>query len=219
MNTEVKTLIPAILSYLSERGGLVSKTKLLKLLYLFDVEFYREHGATFTGFDWKFFHLGPWTSEFDPLLGDLKSSRVMEEIAYSAKEHEGVTLRATDQKPLRAALSNVRDESILIRILNDWGTEPTAKVLDHVYFQTEPMEHGVRDSRLDFSTVKPLIANRYKRTSSNTTKKEVERRKREYQARVESRRVQQGPPRKSTPARYDAEYEDALKTMERLQSS
>jgi hypothetical protein len=37
-------LITAIVSYVTERGGYITKTKLLKLLYLFDVEFYRAHG-------------------------------------------------------------------------------------------------------------------------------------------------------------------------------
>ena len=41
-------------------GSYFTKTKLLKLLYLFDVEYYRIHRIIFfTGFSWKFYHLGP----------------------------------------------------------------------------------------------------------------------------------------------------------------
>lgn len=49
----------------------MTKTKLLKLLYLFDIEYYRAHQQTFTSFGWKFFHLGPWATEFDPALDEL----------------------------------------------------------------------------------------------------------------------------------------------------
>ncbi len=41
MNQALVKLIPAIISAVVERGGYVTKTKLLKLLYLFDVEYYR----------------------------------------------------------------------------------------------------------------------------------------------------------------------------------
>ena len=36
-------LITAVVSYVTKREGYITKTKLLKLLYLFDVEFYRAH--------------------------------------------------------------------------------------------------------------------------------------------------------------------------------
>src|ERR1700693_6525542 len=64
-------LVAAIITWIDEQDSYVTKTKLLKLLYLFDVEYYRVHRQTFTGFGWKFFHLGPWAAEFDPALEGL----------------------------------------------------------------------------------------------------------------------------------------------------
>jgi hypothetical protein len=61
--TVVDNLIQAIVTWIAEHDGYATKTKLLKLLYLFDVEYYRQHRYTFTGFGWKFFHLGPWAAE------------------------------------------------------------------------------------------------------------------------------------------------------------
>jgi hypothetical protein len=58
-------LFAAIVSFVQERGSYVTKTKLLKLLYLFDVEYFRAHRKIFTGLKWKFFHLGPWAAEYD----------------------------------------------------------------------------------------------------------------------------------------------------------
>jgi hypothetical protein len=34
-------------------------------------------------------------------------------------------------------------------IVERWATEPTRKLLDYVYFETEPMENPVRGERLD----------------------------------------------------------------------
>lgn len=48
MNRTVEQLIPAIVSYVNEHNGYVTKTKLLKLLYLFDVEFFRTNRRIFT---------------------------------------------------------------------------------------------------------------------------------------------------------------------------
>lgn len=44
-----KRLIQAIIT---ECGGRVEKQKLLMLIYLFDIEWYREHRETYTGWTW-----------------------------------------------------------------------------------------------------------------------------------------------------------------------
>src|ERR1700730_1177960 len=67
----IEKLMAAIVTWVVGQGSYVTKTKLLKLLYLFDVEYYRAHRQTFTGFGWKFFHLGPWAAAFDPALDQL----------------------------------------------------------------------------------------------------------------------------------------------------
>jgi hypothetical protein len=77
MNAQTKQLVPGIVSYVTDHHGYVTKTKLLKILYLFDIEYYRTNRRTFTGFDWKFFHLGPWTPEYDPLISDLVVNGVL----------------------------------------------------------------------------------------------------------------------------------------------
>ena len=73
-------LIPVIVTWIAEHDSYATKTKLLKLLYLFDVEYYRQHQHTrFTGFGWKFFHLGPWAAEYDPMLSGLLAHGVLSE--------------------------------------------------------------------------------------------------------------------------------------------
>jgi len=61
-------LISAVATFVRDSGGAPSKTKILKLLYLLDIESYRKTGATLTGFEWKFYKYGPWAESYDDAL-------------------------------------------------------------------------------------------------------------------------------------------------------
>src|ERR1700680_717710 len=61
-------LIAAIATCIRDSGGAPTKTKILKLLYLLDIESYRKSEATLTGFDWKFYRFGPWAASYDDAL-------------------------------------------------------------------------------------------------------------------------------------------------------
>src|SRR5271168_2040915 len=113
MNNPLNELMVAIVSYVTEHGGYVTKTKLLKLLYLFDVEFYRAHGATFTDLNWKFFHLGPWTSEFDPLLQELVEDEAIIESRSTKADYETKFYRAAEPSDFGKFFERFSDEAIL----------------------------------------------------------------------------------------------------------
>src|SRR5258707_14802558 len=51
MKPIAQDLALALLTGVKERGGTANKTKLLKLLYLADIEHFRKHGETLTAFD------------------------------------------------------------------------------------------------------------------------------------------------------------------------
>jgi hypothetical protein len=58
----ITDLISAVASYIAECGGAPTKTKVLKLLYLLDIEAFRKTQNTLTGFDWIFYLYGPWAA-------------------------------------------------------------------------------------------------------------------------------------------------------------
>lgn len=218
MNPEVQLLIPAIVSFVNERGGAITKTKLLKLLYLFDIEYYRIHGRLFTGFDWKFYHLGPWTAQFDSLLDDLVEDGAIIPENLQFEDYEVAILRTEERVDLDSAIPDIKAAIQLNRILMDWGTRSTGELLDHVYFRTEPMENGIRNERLDFSSVPRQQLPKYRRTSSETKPGTIAGKKREYQARlVRLQSAGQGTAT-ITPAKYDDEFFEAIETMERQDS-
>lgn len=214
MNQSLKHLIPAIASYIEEKGAYLSKTKLLKLLYLFDVEYYRIHRETFTGFQWKFFHLGPWTGEFDPLLEELEKADVLRGEPSQNPEYESKLLRATEHHSFDHLLPNIKDELILRSILQTWAERRTGEILDYVYFQTEPMERGVRSQPLDFTAIPREAPERYSRSSSGLTGGEIARLRKQFRDRLANSKSLSGARVTVTPPRYDDEYFDALAKLD-----
>jgi hypothetical protein len=212
MNSLIHNLIKTVVSQVNQRSGYVTKTKLLKLIYLFDVEYYRVHRQTFTGFNWKFFHLGPWTREFDPLVEDLVRSRVLEENTSAKQDYDTKFFRTPEIYDTSGLFSTFSDESILRSVLNTWSESSTGEILDYVYFHTEPMEHGVRNEILDFSSINHEKSEKYVRPKSASSEKEIGKLRKAFQ---ERRNQTQGVTRfQFTPPRYDDEFEKAIQKIE-----
>jgi hypothetical protein len=212
MNSTLVELIPAIVSYVTSRGGYVTKTKLLKLLYLIDVDFYRVHRRTLTSFQWKYFHLGPWTNEFDPILDELIAGSFLQESRSDKSEYDTRFFQSNESPDLAKLFHTFKDEAIVKIVLDTWGNRTTAEILDYVYFQTEPMEYGIRNERLDFSRISSYVPEPYKRSSSGKTKHEIARLRGEFKRKVPAANK---PRFEFTPPRYDGEF---LEAMEKLDS-
>jgi len=212
MNNSLAELLAAIVSYVTEHGGYVTKTKLLKLLYLLDIEFYRAHGKIFTGFQWKYFHLGPWTKEFDPLLDSLITKGTLTEHMIERAEFDTKVLRASDSIDLRKPFDSYKDEAILKSILDTWGPSTTGEILDHVYLRTEPMEYGVRNEKLDFTRVLQQVPGLYKRSASGKTDGEIKALHREFGEKISTRLS--STTFQFTPPRYDDEFLAAMQKLD-----
>jgi hypothetical protein len=145
MNPATKQLIAAIATIAKDKQVFLSKTKLLKLLYLFDVEYFRQHRSTFTGFAWKFFHLGPWTHEIDTILEDLIREEVLIARQSARPDFDSTTYVPVKDQQIGVVLSDIHDEFALKRVLNAWIDRQLGEILDHVYFHTEyaaRFQHG-----------------------------------------------------------------------------
>lgn len=213
MNPALSQLIPALVSYVNEHGGYVTKTKLLKLLYLFDVEYYRIHRKIFTGFSWKFFHLGPWAKEYEEAVGNLVAQEELIESASTKPEYDTKFYRTPHSQNLDNIFQSLKDWVALKSVLQTWSESTTGEILDHIYFRTEPMEHGIRNEPLDFSTIKAEPHPKYSRSSSGKTAMEIESLRRQFQEKVAARVSTAGT--RFTPPRYDEEFFEALSTLEK----
>lgn len=214
MNQAVKQLIPAIASFAKDKDVYLSKTKLLKLLYLFDVEYYRLHRTTFTGFPWKFFHLGPWTNEFDPVLEALEREGTLIPRPNPRPDFDSINYLPAEDVDFGNLFSDIHDDFALRRVLKTWVERPVGEILDHVYFHTEPMEIAVRNTPLDFSVVPVQQPDRYERASSNTNPRDAARIRKAFKERQTQLRSQQTSPTTFTPPRYDGEFFQAMAKLD-----
>jgi hypothetical protein len=216
MNPHLPNLITAIVSEVTGRGSYVTKTKLLKLLYLFDVEYYRERRETFTGLNWKYFHLGPWTREYDPILDDLVGAGKLLREKSPRADHETEFYRTPAPVPINQALPIFSDENVLRVLLNAWAEKPTNEILNYVYFHTEPMIHGERDEILDFSLIAEERTPIYRRSSSGKTQKEIKDLRKKFEEQKKAAIDSEGKSTAFPQPRYDDEYWQAMEALEEL---
>lgn len=215
MNPQVKQLIPAMVSYVNDHDGYVTKTKLLKLLYLFDVEFYRTHRRLFTEFSWKFFHLGPWTREFDPVVNELVAQGVLLLVESAKQEYDTKFVRTESRFDFSKIFPSFKEEAPLRTVLNTWAERPTGEILDYVYFHTEPMEQGIRNEPLNFSLISDERPEKYSRSMSGTSARDIATAKKQFASQIAALQKPKAEARfEFTPPKYDEEFVSALAKLD-----
>jgi hypothetical protein len=148
MAVDLNSLIREIYRQSEAKGVLPPfATRVVKLIYLADLEWRRRHGEPLVDVTWRFLHFGPYAYEFASILGDPDM-----EVA----EFEGKTARRFVFSPTELKATQVAPEiqQVLAELVTKWGSTDLNRLLDHVYFDTEPMENAKRGEVLDFSTVK-----------------------------------------------------------------
>jgi hypothetical protein len=152
-------LIVHLLAGVLDRGGQLGKTKLVKLLYLVDVEHYALFRSRPTGYTWRYYFYGPYDSAIENTLKRLEFDVPQEEVTTGAG-FRAVTFRPRDIAAMldRADLSDRVARSV-VRILDRFALEDLPEILDWVYFHTPPMQHARPGDTLDFATIpiRPLV--------------------------------------------------------------
>jgi hypothetical protein len=144
-------LLTYIVSELSERGFDVTKTALVKLLYLADLEALRLGVGRLSSVRWIFFKYGPYSFEIEDALRQI-SGREIDEMAgisslgkvyyrYRSSGHD-VEWKLTPE-----------ERGIVNRVIDRWGGESLARILSYVYFETEPMAEADWGRPLSFNSV------------------------------------------------------------------
>jgi Protein of unknown function (DUF4065) len=124
-------------------------TRLVKLLYLVDLEWRRLHGGEpLAELNWRFLHFGPYAYEVADLLGgpdvektEFAAGKIAHRLSFEPEDLDG---------------PQVSDEAshLIARLVKSWGDADLNSLLDYVYFETEPMERAQRGEELDFSLLR-----------------------------------------------------------------
>jgi hypothetical protein len=206
-------LILAIVGYIADRGGLVSKTKLLKLLYLCEVEFFRLYRQRLTKLDWKFHHLGPWARAYDAVLDGLVTAKQLVEVPMQDYEYDSTLYRVMiPEVKLRDLFDTPKEAFTLEHVLNTWSKAPTPELLNYVYFHTEPMLEAKRGERLEFATIQIETGKKFELASSGLSRKDIKRVRARFQSKVSKLSPKQNF--RFTAPRYDEEFEAAMAKLD-----
>ena len=151
--SKVANAIAYLAFLLREQEANFGKTKLVKLLYLADVEYFRRWSRQLTNIDWLFYHYGPYSSAIDEALKELNFD-ITEEKFVTRKGFTAQVITVPEYLYVQAdAQLSEREKRVLNKVLEEWGMEDLNPLLSHVYFETEPMLQAERGERLDFSKI------------------------------------------------------------------
>jgi hypothetical protein len=126
-------------------------TRIVKLIYLADIEWRKRHdGQPLGDLTWRFLHYGPYAVELAAPLGGPDTE--IREI------RQGITARTFSFSPDELSGTSVPEElsNMISSLVKRWGGADLNILLDHVYFDTEPMENAQRGELLDFSTLRSV---------------------------------------------------------------
>lgn len=147
----VRKLLLYIVDQLQDMEGQISTIRLVKLLYLIDLEYFKRHKETLTAIDWFFYSYGPYFFALDDVLRSASIDLDAREVLTSTGK--GVTFRSLEEQSI-SKLVDYATEQQINRIIKKWALEDTKEILDFVY-NTPPIRLGKRGNPLDFNLATP----------------------------------------------------------------
>jgi len=146
-------LICFIAAYAREIGANLSKTQLIKFLYLADLFYARECGKTFTGWQWRYWHYGPYCKEVIECIAKTQRKGLI----FVEEGYEGEFFIKGSKFSSEHCEQNIPAEILLPlkHYIKKFAGDLTA-LLDYIYSETEPMLAANYGDYLDFSGAQKL---------------------------------------------------------------
>jgi hypothetical protein len=166
--SQLRQVVLRFVQAVADRGASLPKIKLVKLLYLLDLDAWKRHGAPATGLDWLFFHYGPYAPDLEPVLERaegvyfhrielprLQTQRLASTVHRLGQQEVPVEnelvylyrpIAGLPDEPIEdAAVSDLAG-----RVTQRWASEDTDSILAFVY-ATQPIARGRRYWPIDWN--------------------------------------------------------------------
>jgi hypothetical protein len=157
MNVNISELVHYITWLATDRDEVLSPIRLVKFLYLTDLYYARRNGGrTLTRWPWRFVHYGPFCGEALSAIDDALDSGMIAAISYESKfddEPHFLYKSQIEQEPTIASMLPYYVIGPLQAAIRKWAGD-TFALLDHVYFETEPMKNVRPGDSLDFASAR-----------------------------------------------------------------
>lgn len=148
MNEElVRRLVLYIADRFQDMGAPTVTIRLVKALYMIDLQFYNEYYRTLTGIEWVKYDFGPYFFRWPEVVHGLKPYMDIEEV--ETKKGNAVVFRSDE----RQDIFDVVDYGVKVLIdemLADLAYEDLEILLERVY-DTLPVKYGSYCEPLDFT--------------------------------------------------------------------
>ncbi len=152
MNSLTKDILLQILEESSIQHTSFGKTQLIKLLYLTEVEYYRNYNQRLTDLKWLFYHYGPYALAIDDILNERDFAQTK---VKTNDEKDFILFKVSEGLSRYKSEVATKVSLIIKKIVGQWKDKPLEDLLDYVYFETAPMEAvQKRGDVLDFTTIK-----------------------------------------------------------------
>jgi len=141
-------LLKQIVSKSQKQALKTTKTHILKLSYLVELEYFRQTKTRLTSVEWVYFKYGPYLFDYDSYIDGKCISVVKPNDDFSLLNYNtNYDIPELDRTA----------ERLIDRVIKRFGDMPLTKLLDYIYYDTEPMMNvESRNEVLDFDTVLPL---------------------------------------------------------------
>lgn len=148
-------IIRYIVWYATENGIRLTTNRLVKFIYLADLYHARlKSGQTLTGFPWRFIYYGPYCGEamqcIDQAVHEgLICKQTFDSYFGEDKEYNLFTCKDEDAEKIEGSI-HIGILGQIQKVILTFGDD-TPQLLDHVYFDTEPMTNAKKGDLLNFS--------------------------------------------------------------------
>jgi hypothetical protein len=231
MQIDPVKLIQFIVCQATEFEASLTPIRVVKFLYLADLYHARENGGhTLTGWPWKFVYFGPYCSEPITALKEAVDDELIDaksfESKYDEKDRFLYSCRSEKEPDVAKDLS-LYVWSSLKDAIKRWADD-TPGLLDHVYYDTEPMEGVKRGDLLDFSRARfpidlpKLEMKKISKSKTEKAKQLISALREQYRAssyKLSEEKVQMvrdGAFRKSLPLVDDEDLEEGLSGIAKI---
>jgi hypothetical protein len=141
-----------VMFLVGQTDGELSITKLMKLVFLADVEHQQLYGESLTGADWVYHLFGPFTSAVYDAAASLEEKDVIVCTIRPALDGIGRRFAPADRRsPVATPSMNPKAQRALANVLRRYGSL-TVQQIKQVAYDTATMRHARRGERLALSS-------------------------------------------------------------------
>jgi len=138
----------SVVYLLSNLGNYPTRTKLVKLLYLADLQHSKKYGRTLTGVTYYSYFYGPYSDQIAKSIKKLKDSDIIQEdsgVGVEGQEYYVYGIKI-DTESFEALLDG-DEKKTLNRVITEYGDLPLDAILDIVY-STKPFVKTKKGNRI-----------------------------------------------------------------------